>query len=58
MLNTYYEILQILEPRDWGKNFGLEKNHSNKTKYKRAMSWFLHASISIQSISIYHNYAS
>jgi hypothetical protein len=44
-------------PCDWGKNFGLEKNYVNKKniKCKRAMSWFLHASISIQNISIYHN---
>jgi hypothetical protein len=35
---------------DWEKNI-LIKN----IKYRRAMSWFLHASISIQSITIYHN---
>jgi hypothetical protein len=47
---------KLLEPHDWGKNFGSEKIILIKhIKYKRAMSWFLHASISIQSISIYHN---
>jgi hypothetical protein len=35
---------------DWKKMI-LIKNK----KYRRAMSWFLHASISIQNISIYYN---
>jgi len=48
-------LFKKLEPHDQGKSYGLEKNHTNKNiKYKTTMSWFLHASISIQNINIYH----
>jgi hypothetical protein len=50
MTSMYENTMTGEKPLDWKKIILIKY-----IKHKRAMSWFLHASISIQSMNIYHN---